>query len=633
MWVQLRAKLVTSRGMDFWESGENKPAVAPSGYTYRATDSFPPLLIFFLSACTAAFDALRASIEALDERVPDARNTDLVFLKGLIDSPVMNSLLKVQETLEENTAYGQLSPVIETDSISLANDVKEICSLLSSRDWKARELKEILSNPHIEALMETHDLVANKRYDDHEASEESYEMDVLNDNKILADHGISQAIRIVGIRKKGDEPLGMTVTIEDDHIVIARILAGGLVDQQGLLHVGDIILEVNGVEVHTPEELNEQLRHSKGSVTFKISPSFHEPLVTTPCYMRALYSYDPSEDSLLPCRELGLSFNQGDILEVLNQKDPNWWQARNISTGNTTTGLIPSQELEERRRAFVRPEFDYATKTSICGTRVTKKKKKEMYKIHANTEFDKAELMLYEEVCRMPPFERKTLVLLGAQGVGRRTLKTRLLNYDPERFASPLPHTSRPIREGEDDGKVYHFVKREIMEADIADNKYLEYGEYQGHLYGTKLDSIRAVIRSGKMCVIDCNPQCMKLLKTAEFMPFVVFIAAPPIDQLRFMHEWGRHHGFGGRTYTFDRALGRQSRRARTLQSLASFYEDEDLQATIDESQRLQRMYEKSFDLLIVNNNFEKTFEQLREALDAMTIEPQWVPISWVYSE
>ena len=91
--------------------------------------------------------------------------------------------------------------------------------------------------------------------------------------------------------------------------------------------------------------------------------------------------------------------------------------------------------------------------------------------------------------------------------MGRRTLKTRLINYDPERFATPLPHTSRPIREGEQDGKHYHFVRRDIMEADIADNKYLEWGEFQEHLYGTKLDSIRAIIRSGRMCVIDVNPQ------------------------------------------------------------------------------------------------------------------------------
>ncbi|XP_053209648.1 MAGUK p55 subfamily member 2-like, partial [Panonychus citri] len=165
------------------------------------------------------------------------------------------------------------------------------------------------------------------------------------------------------------------------------------------------------------------------------------------------------------------------------------------------------QELEEKRKAFVRPEFDYATKTTICGTRVTKKKRKEMYQIEANNYFDKAELILYEEVCRIPPFERKTLVLVGAQGVGRRTLKQRLTSYDSDRFSSPLPHTSRPIRENEQDGKVYHFVKREIMEADIGEHKYLEWGQFDGHLYGTKLDSIRAIIRSGKMCILDCNPQ------------------------------------------------------------------------------------------------------------------------------
>lgn len=83
----------------------------------------------------------------------------------------------------------------------------------------------------------------------------------------------------------------------------------------------------------------------------------------------------------------------------------------------------------------------------------------------------------------------------------------------------------------------------------------------------------------------------------------------------------------------FDRALGRNSRRGRTIQSLASFYEDEDLQNTIEESSRVYRTYETQFDLVLVNNNFEKTFEQLREAVDALSTESQWVPINWVYSD
>jgi putative ribosome biogenesis GTPase RsgA len=56
-----------------------------------------------------------------------------------------------------------------------------------------------------------------------------------------------------------------------------------------------------------------------------------------------------------------------------------------------------------------------------------------------NTEFDKAELVLYEEVTRLPPFKRRTLALIGSHGVGRRTLKNRLINSDPTKFGSVAP--------------------------------------------------------------------------------------------------------------------------------------------------------------------------------------------------
>ena len=459
---------------------------------------------------------------------------------------------------------------------SLIDDVSHLCNRLSARDRYAADLSTLLANPHMEALAQVYDnVVAQKKYqpnmqhNQHRNSshspksrtttsssgttintQETYELDVLNGNY---DHQEpSNALRVIGMRKKDNEPLGMTVKEENGRVVVARIMAGGLVDKQGLLHVKDTIVEVNGVEIKKPEQFIEEVKRSHGGVTFKILPSFHVPNSTPPVYLRALFSYDPSVDTLLPCKELGIPFVTGEVIEVLNREDSNWWQARKLDQENSPVGLIPSQELEEMRRAFVSPEFDYSSKITICGTKVTKQKKKEMYQLRHFTDFEKAELQLYEEVCRMPPFDRKTLVLIGAQGVGRRTLKQRLIEYDPERFSSPLPHTSRPIREHEMDGKQYHFVRRDIMEEDIANNKYLECGELQGHLYGTKLDSIRSIIRSGKMCVIDCNPQCLKLLKTKEFMPFVVFIGAPSLDQLRYMHEWGRSHGLYGQTGTLN---------------------------------------------------------------------------------
>jgi len=59
-----------------------------------------------------------------------------------------------------------------------------------------------------------------------------------------------------------------------------------------------------------------------------------------------------------------------------------------------------------------------------------------------NIELDRTDLLIYEEVARMPPFQRKTLVLLGAKNVGRRTLKERLTKADPTRFAGVVPCTS-----------------------------------------------------------------------------------------------------------------------------------------------------------------------------------------------
>lgn len=464
----------------------------------------------------------------------------------------------------------------------------------------------------------------NKKKDKEDAESSKEKIPVRNFSEV-------RVVKIV--RSESERSLGVTVKVEDGNIVVARIMAGSLADKQGALQVNDIILAVNSREVYTPEQLQEELRRSirDDVVLLKIVPSFREELPTLCIYLRALFTYDANEDTLLPCKEVGVSFNQGDILEVVNQEDPNWWQARRVDSENLQTGLIPSQELEERRRAFVIPDYDLATRTSICGTKVSRKsKKKEIYNIGQNNDFDKAELQLYEEVCRTPAFERRTLVLIGANGVGKQALKARLIANDPDRFGTPLPHTSRLPRDGEEDGIHYHFVTREKMEEDIIDGKYLEYGEYDGALYGTKLDSLREVIGSGKVCVLDCSPTCLKVLKTSDYLPFVCFIAAPTLDQLRYMHEWARG---GNRNYTtLDRAFSRQSRRARTLQDFAfDFFEDEDLQMTIEESARLFRMYENYFDIVLVNNDFESTFGALKEAIDALSMAPQWIPISWIY--
>ncbi|XP_058447800.1 protein PALS2 isoform X2 [Malaya genurostris] len=602
----------------------------------------------------AAFQHVRDNLEELDGKT-EANETDLVFLQGILENPAVTQVIKIQDKLEE--ASPPLIP-IRLNNISLVREVIDRCSL--SRNPHARELARIFRYPHFRALVESHDEIgeliveklkhhtngsssSSKHIPGSPGSSNNSEIDSSLVTAVnTAGNGMpGETIKMVGIRRNPNEPLGLTVEVDEhDQLVVARIIAGGMIDRQGLLHAGDVILEVNGVSVTTPEELQTEISRAKESVTLKIGPSLEEEMKSAritmsggQCYMRALFDYNPAEDNLLPCQDIGLPFQRSDILQIINVKDPNWWQARHAGEDGPI-GLIPSQELEERRQAYVAPEADYVHKISICGTKISKKKRKTMYKTKQNSEFDKADLMLYEEVTKMPPFKRKTLVLIGVAGVGRRTLKNRLINSDPDKFGSVLPHTSRQPRPLEESGKAYWFTDRETMEQEIKENRFLEHGEHNGNLYGTHLDSIRDVIRQGKMCVLDCAPSALKILhNSAEFMPYVIFIAAPGMEQLKQLYSERRSAQGSMKSLQFDRqsSIRFSSRRAKTLESLASLYEDDDLISACEESALLQRKYDKYLDAVIVNEDFDVTFRAVTDALEALSHEHQWVPVNWIY--
>lgn len=66
--------------------------------------------------------------------------------------------------------------------------------------------------------------------------------------------------------------------------------------------------------------------------------------------------------------------------------------------------------------------------------------------------------------------------------------------------------TSRTKRQGEVEGREYNFVKREDMQKAIEHGDYMEWGEFNGNFYGTSVESVREIVRSGKMCVLDASP-------------------------------------------------------------------------------------------------------------------------------
>ncbi|XP_066539536.1 MAGUK p55 subfamily member 6a [Hoplias malabaricus] len=535
-------------------------------------------------------------LDNLKEMPPStgAKDIDLIFLRGIMESPIVRSLAKAHERLEDVKLEA-----VRNNNVELVSEILTDINDLSDRNDSAAELSKILREPHFQSLIEAHDKVAAKSYEIPPSAAN-------NTNMSSASLLPADTVRMISIQKKAGEPLGVTFRVENGDLVIARILHGSMIDRQGMLHTGDVIREMNGREVGgDPIVLQQMLKDASGSITLKILPSYRETPPAAQVFLRPHFKYNPDTDNLIPCKEAGLPFSKGDILHIVNREDPNWWQACSVVGGRT--GLIPSQYLEEKRKAFVRRDLDGSG--ILCGTITGKKKKKKMMYLTAkNAEFDRHELQIYEEVARMPPFQRKTLVLIGAQGVGRRSLKNRLIVLNPLRFGTTVPFTSRHPREEEKDGQSYCFVSRAEMEKDIKAGRYLEHGEYDGNLYGTKIDSIHEVVRTGRTCILDVNPQALKVLRTAEFMPFVVFIAAPELDTLRAMHKAVVDAGITTKLLT-----------------------ESDLKKTVDESARIKRAYSHYFDFTIVNDNLDKAFEKLQAAVEQLCSEPQWVPVNWVY--
>ena len=64
--------------------------------------------------------------------------------------------------------------------------------------------------------------------------------------------------------------------------------------------------------------------------------------------VRAFFDYNPIADALNPCPEAGLAFCRGDVLHIVSQEDPWWWQARKEGEITGRAGLIPARQLQER---------------------------------------------------------------------------------------------------------------------------------------------------------------------------------------------------------------------------------------------------------------------------------------------
>lgn len=546
------------------------------------------------------------------------RAEDNVFLQDMFGVRSFHALIKIHELLQH---YEESKPAPVLDSS--ATLVNELLVQLEGKvaNGEIKELRQIMTKPHIKSLLSVHDVVAQKSYDP--------ELPPLPEG-IEDDEDSVKIIRLV----KNKEPLGATISRDDDTgaIVVVRIMKGGAADRSGLIHVGDELKEVNGIPVDDkkPEEIIHILARSQGAITFKVVPGLKEEVSTkeTKVFMKALFDYDPKEDKAIPCKEAGLAFKKGSILQVMSQDDATWWQAKLEGEANPRAGLIPSKQFQERRLALRRPAatlpFQRTSSRRSSGfrrsfrlSRRDKKTNKSMYESKKSEIYDMADVPTYEEVTayRRPTGSKHRLVaLVGPTGVGLDELKRKLLISDPQHFSVTIPHTTRAKKNQESDGVEYHFISKHLFETDIHNNKFVEYGEYKGNYYGTSLDSVRSILSKNKVCLLDVQPHIIKHLRTAEFKPFIVFVKPPSIEKLRETRQNGKV------------VAGKDDSES------AKPFTDEDFEEMLSTAQAMESQYSHLFDKVIVNTDLSTAFGELRLALRKVEVEAQWVPISWTHS-
>lgn len=182
----------------------------------------------------------------------------------------------------------------------------------------------------------------------------------------------------------------------------------------------------------------------------------------------------------------------------------------------------------------------------------------------------------------------RPITFCGPSGVGKGTLIEMLMKEFPKgQFGFSVSHTTRQPRDGEKDGIHYHFTSVDAIKKEIEEKKFVEYAEVHGKYYGTSIASVQSVQSSGKICILDIDVQGVQNVKKSSLKPIYVFVAPPSMGELE------------------KRLRGRGTEK------------EEDIQRRLGNAAKelAYGQEEGNFDLLLVNDNLDRTFQELVKAI------------------
>ncbi len=176
----------------------------------------------------------------------------------------------------------------------------------------------------------------------------------------------------------------------------------------------------------------------------------------------------------------------------------------------------------------------------------------------------------------------KMLIFTAPSGAGKTTIVRHLLkNFDELAFS--VSATNRPMREGETDGKSYHFLSTEEFMQRVENDEFIEYEEvYPGRFYGTLHSEVERIWAMDRAIVFDIEVKGATNLK--QFYPkesLAVFVNPPNSDTL-FQRLRDRS------TETEDELRVRIARAAEELTYVDSFDRvliNDDLQVALAEAE------------------------------------------------
>nr|DBA26229.1 TPA: hypothetical protein GDO54_010517 [Pyxicephalus adspersus] len=457
---------------------------------------------------------------------------------------------------------------------------------------------------------------------------------------MLGDDDLTREPRKI-ILHRGSTGLGFNIVGGEDGegIFISFILAGGPADLSGELRKGDPTHEqaavalknagqtVTIVAQYRPEEysrfeakihdLREQMMNSSissGSGSLRTSQK-------RSLYVRALFDYDKTKDSGLPSQ--GLNFKFGDILHVVNASDDEWWQARQVTADGESEeiGVIPSKRrVEKKERARLKTVKFNSKARGDKGQSFNDKRKKNLfsrkfpfYKNKDQSEMETSDVdqhvtsnasdsessyrgqeeyvLSYEPVSQQEVNYSRPVIILGPM---KDRINDDLISEFPEKFGSCVPHTTRPKREYEVDRRDYHFVtSREQMEKDIQDHKFIEAGQYNNHLYGTSVQSVREVAERGKHCILDVSGNAIKRLQLAQLYPISIFIKPKSVENIMEMNK----------RLTEDQA-----------------------RKTFERAIKLEQEFTEHFTAIVQGDTLEEIYNQVKQIIEEQSGSFIWIP-------